>query len=81
MSVDIFLTDHASYQMRKRRFTMEDVRLTLAVGLHSQGEEEETMEACTEIDGKPITVIYDELEHRFRDVFRVITVIRKRCRE
>ncbi|MCY4651593.1 MAG: DUF4258 domain-containing protein [Dehalococcoidia bacterium] len=79
--MDIILTDHASYQMRRRRITMEDIRLILDLGQHSEGEEEQTMEACAEIDGRPITVIYDELDHRFRDIFRVITVIRKRCRE
>ncbi len=60
---------------------MEDVRLTLDLGQHSHGEVEETMEACVETDGKPVTVIYDELDHKFRDTFRVITVIRKRCPE
>lgn len=79
--MDIILTDHASYQMRKRRIAMEDIRLTLDLGHHLEGEEEETMEAYAEIDGKPIAVIYDELDHRFRGVFRVITVIRKRGRE
>ena len=79
--VDIALTDHASYQMRRRRITMEDIGLVLDLGQHYEGEEEQTMEACAEIDGRPITVIYDELDHRFRDIFRVITVIRKRCRE
>ena len=79
--VDIILTDHASYQMRRRRITMEDVRLILDLGQHYEGEEEQTMEACAEIDGRPVTVIYDELDHRFRDIFRMITVIRKRCRE
>ncbi len=39
------------------------------------------MEAHAEIDGRPITIIYDELDHRFRDVFRVITVFRRRRRE
>ena len=38
-----------------------------------------TLEACIEIGGRPITVVYDELDHRFRDLFRIITVIRKRC--
>ena len=79
--VDIVLTDHASYQMRDRRITMEHIRLVLDLGQHSEGEEEQTMEACAEIDGRPITVVYDELTHRLRDIFRVITVIRKRCRE
>ncbi len=79
--VDIILTDHASYQMRRRRITMEDIRLTLDLGQRSEGEVEQTLEACAEIDGRPIAVIYDELDHRFRDIFRVITVIGKRCRE
>ena len=79
--VDIILTHHVSHQMRKRRITMEHIRLVLDLGQHSEGEEEQTMEACAEIDGRPITVVYDELAHRLRDIFRVITVIRKRCRE
>ncbi len=79
--VDIILTDHASYQMRKRRITMEHLTLVLDLGQHYEGEEEQTMEACIEIDGRPITVIYDELDHRLTDIFRVITVIRKRCPE
>ncbi len=60
---------------------MEHIMLILDLGQHSEGEEEQTMEARAEIDGRPITVIYDELDHKFRDIFRVITVIRKRCRE
>ena len=80
-SVDIILTDHASRQMMRRRISIEDIRLVLTLGRHSDGLEEETMEACAEIDGRPITVVYDELAHKFRDVFHVITVIRKRCRE
>lgn len=76
---DIFLSDHAVSQSIARRISIEDIMLTLDFGQHSEGVEEGTMEACTELDGKPITVIYDELEHRFRDVFYLITVMRKRC--
>ena len=39
------------------------------------------MEACIEIKGKPITVIYDELEYKFKDVFYIVTVMKKRCPE
>ena len=78
---DIFLSDHAVSQSIIRRISIEDIMLTLDLGQHSEGMEEGTMEACSEIDGKPITVIYDELDHRFRDVFYIITVIKKRCPE
>ena len=76
---DMFLSDHAVSQSITRRISIEDIMLTLDFGQHSGGMEEGTMEACIELDGKPITVIYDELDHRFRDVFYIITVMRKRC--
>ena len=78
---DIILSDHASHQMMARRVSMEYIRLVLTLGQHLEGLEEETMEACAEIDGRPITVVYDELDHKFRDVFHIITVIIKRRRE
>ena len=77
--MEIVLTNHAVVQMQKRRITFQDVQLVLQLGNHVPGGVEETMEACIEIGGRPITVVYDELDHRFRDLYRIITVIRKKC--
>ena len=77
--MEIILTSHTVDQMQKRRITFQDVQLVLQLGNHALGGVGETMEACIEIGGRPITVVYDELDHRFRDLFRIITVIRKRC--
>ena len=78
---DIIPTDHASNQMRKRRISRDYINLVLTYGEHLEGEYEGTREACIEIDGIPITVVYDKLAHKSEDVFRIITVIKKRCRE
>ena len=74
-------TDHAVSQMRRRRITWEDIRLVLELGVHVDGLQEGTLEACTEIDGRPITVVYNELEYRFRNAFVIVTVMRRMCRE
>ena len=81
MSMDIVPTDHAIQQMRRRGITLSDVILVLELGAHVDGLEDGTLEACTEVDGRPVTVVYDELEHRFRDVFVIVTVMRRKCRE
>jgi hypothetical protein len=66
--------------MQRRRVSLEDVALTLQHGEHVEGYEEGTGEACLdELDGRPLTVVYDSFEHRFRGVFYVITVLRRRC--
>ena len=79
--MDIVLTDHAVSQMRRRRISLEDTLLVLELGVHVDGLEEGTREACTEVDGRPITIVYDELEFRFRGTFVIVTVIRRKCRE
>ncbi|MCH8063726.1 MAG: DUF4258 domain-containing protein [Chloroflexi bacterium] len=57
-STDIVLSRHARMQMQRRGITLEDVALTLQFGEHVTAEEDDTMKACTELDGKPITVMY-----------------------
>lgn len=78
--MDIVHTDHAIQQMSRRGITLSDVILVLELGAHVDGLEDGTLEACAEIDGRPVTVVYDELEHRFRDVFVIVTVMRRKCR-
>ena len=68
-------------QMQRRGITLEDVALTLQFGEHVTGEEDDTMEACAELDGKPITVVYRSVEHQITGLFFVITVLRRRCRK
>ena len=79
--MDIVRTDHAVAQMRRRGITMDDILLVLELGVHVDGLEEGKLEACAEIDGRPVTVVYDELEHRFREVFVIVTAMRRRCRD
>ncbi len=81
MSMDIVPTDHAVNQMRRRGITLSDIVLVLEFGVHMEGLEYGTLEACADVDGRPVTVVYDEVEHRFRDVFVIVTVIRRKCRE
>ena len=79
-STDIVLSSHARMQMQRRGVTLEDVALTLQFGEHVIGEEDDTMEAYVELDGKPITVVYRSVEHQINGLFFVITVLRRRCR-
>ena len=60
-STDIVLSNHARMQMQRRRITLEDIALVLQFGDHVDGAEEDTREACTELDGKPLTVVYDSI--------------------
>lgn len=78
-SLDIVLTGHASRRMRQRRVTLQDIYLILQLGRHADGEEKGTREACIELDGRPLTVVYDSAEYEFNDLFHIITVMRKRC--
>ena len=78
---DIVLSRHARMQMQRRGVTLEDVALTLHFGEHVMGEEDGTNEACTELDGKPVTVVYSSVEHQMNGRFFVITALRRRCRE
>ena len=81
MPMDIVPTDHAIHQMRRRGITLSDMTLVLELGTHVEGLEGGTLEACAEVDGRPVTVVYDELEHRFQDMFVIVTVMRRKCRE
>jgi hypothetical protein len=81
LPLNVLPTDHAVIQMRRRRITWEHIRLVLELGVHVDGLEEGTLEVCAEVDGRPITVVYDEIEYRFRGVFVIVTVIRRKCRE
>ena len=66
--MEIVLTNHAVVQMQKRRITFQDVQLVLQLGNHVQGGVEETMESCIEIGGRPISVVYDELDHEVTSI-------------
>ena len=79
--VDIAIGAHAAMQMQRRRITLPDVALVLQFGEHVDGREEGTREACIELDGTPLTVVYDSVEHKFRGLFHVITVLKRRCWE
>ena len=78
---NIVLSGHTEMQMQRRRVTLEDVALALQLGEHVEGQEKGTHEACIELDGRPLTVVYDSIEHRFRDLFYVVTVLRRGCLE
>ncbi|MCH8063806.1 MAG: DUF4258 domain-containing protein [Chloroflexi bacterium] len=80
-SNDIVLSSHARMQMQRRGITLEDVTLTSQFGEHVTGEEDGTMEACIELDGKPITVVYRSIEHQVSGLVFFITALRRRCRE
>ena len=80
-AADIVIGGHAEMQMGRRRITREDIALVLQYGQHVEGREESTQEACIELDGTPVTVVDDSIEHRFRNFFYVITVLRRRCWE
>ena len=56
---------------------MEDIALTLELGEHTDGRRPGTREAYLELDGKPVTVIYDLARHEMQDLFHVVTVIRR----
>ena len=78
---NIVLSSHARIQMQRRRISPDDVALTLKFGEHVTGEEDGTLEACTELEGKPVTVVYSSVEHQMNGRFFVITALRRRCRE
>ena len=68
-------------QMQRRRVSLQDIALVLQLGDHVEGRDEGTKEACTQVDGKPLTVVYDSTEHKFKGVYYVITVLRRMCSE
>ena len=76
---DIILSDHAAMQMQRRRVTLEDLALVLRVGDHVDGREEGTREVCIELDGRPLTVVYDSERERSTGMIHVITVLRRTC--
>ena len=76
---DIVLGRHVQRQMRRRGVSLEDVGLVLNLGEHVEGRMPGTEEACAELDGRPLTVVYDAATHRYGEVFHVITVLRRRC--
>ena len=78
-STDIVLSSHARMQMQRRGITFQDVLLTLHFGEHVIGEEDDTIEACTELDDKPITVVYRSIEYQITGSIFVITVLRRKC--
>ena len=77
--INIVISRHASMQMERRRISTEDVALVLQFGDHRDGVEEGTREACNEVDGKPITVVYDSASHEQRDMYYIVTALRRRC--
>ena len=76
-SIDIQLSYHAGMVMQRRRITLEDIALTLHVGEHTDGREECTREAYLELDGKPVTVVYDLARYELQGLFYVVTVLRR----
>jgi len=75
----IKLTDHARQRAALRGVTLSDIADVLTYGRHVDGCEAGTSEAYAEIDGKPLTVVYDSLEYELYGVTSVITVIRRAC--
>ncbi len=76
-ATNIQLSDHARMQMQRRRVTLEDIALVLLFGDHGDGTEVGTGEACTELDGRPLTCVYDSAQHRLKEKFYVITILRR----
>lgn len=79
--LDIVLSNHAAMQMQRRRIKLADVSLALQFGEHTDGYEQDTREACIELDGRPLTVVYNASELGRSGSYYVITVLRRRCRE
>ena len=77
---EITFTIHAAGQMSRRRISKEDVTLALQYGDHNEGKTPGTLEACVELDGRPLTVVYDSRRFEANEVFHVVTVVRRRCR-
>lgn len=65
--------------MQRRGVSLEDVALVLQFGDHVDGKEKGTREACIELDGRPLTAVYDALEHGFSGLFHIVTVLRRMC--
>ena len=76
-SIDIQLSYHAEMVMQRRRITLEDIALTLEIGEHIDGREECTREAYLELDGKPVTVVYDLARYEMQGLFYIVTVLRR----
>ena len=76
-SIDIQLSYHAKTRMERKRISMEDIALTLELGEHTDGRRPGTREAYLELDGRPVTVVYDLTRYEMQDLFHVITVIRR----
>ena len=64
--------------MGRRRISWQDVSLVLQLGDHVRGREEGTREACTVLDGRPATVIYDSETFEARATGYIVTVVRRR---
>ena len=78
-SVDIVLSNHAKMQMLRRRIIPEDIFLVLRLGIHVDGKEEDTLEACIDLEGRPLTVVYDARRFEEHGLFYIVTVLRRWC--
>ena len=76
-SIDIQLSYHAGTRMQSKRISMEDIAFTLELGEHTDRRRAGTREAYLELDGKPVTVVYDLARYEMQDLFHVVTVIRR----
>ena len=77
----IRLTKHARTRMVRRGVSLQDIAIVIEAGDHHEGPDEETGEVCLDdLNGRPLAVIYDKDQHELHGVFRIVTVIRRRCR-
>ena len=67
--------------MQRRRITLEDVALVLQFGEHREGQEEGTWESCLELEGRPVTVVYDLARYEQQGLYYIVTLLRRRCEE
>ena len=66
--LDIRLSEHARRRAAERSIAPIDIQLVISLGEHIEGVHEGTREACIEIGGKPLTVVYDAAIHAHRDL-------------
>ncbi len=65
--------------MLQKGIGQTDIEMVLSLGEHVEGKRAGTQEACAEMDGRPITVVYDADQYLARDVYRIVTVLRRGC--
>ena len=76
---DAIISQHALSRMLRKGIRLTDVEMVLSLGEHGEGRRPGIREACAELDGRPITIVYDAGEYLAKDVYRIVAVLRRRC--